>query len=123
LGAIGRYVPACALLAPGLLAMLRFHYAKLLWHDGHACCLFYKRLGRGRTAYSGARSRTFRIPLASLLASSGSSPMATLSASPRFAERPPIALGNDRRTVLLGHARPLGPDHIVVGQSFSLSLA
>jgi hypothetical protein len=30
-------------------------HAKLLWHDGHAYCLFYKRLDRGRT---------FRIPLA-----------------------------------------------------------
>jgi transposase len=30
-------------------------HAKLLWHDGHAYCLFYKRLDPGRT---------FRIPLA-----------------------------------------------------------
>jgi transposase len=30
-------------------------HAKLLWHDGYAYCLFYKRLDRGRT---------FRIPLA-----------------------------------------------------------
>jgi transposase len=30
-------------------------HAKLLWHDGYAYCLFYKRLERGRT---------FRIPLA-----------------------------------------------------------
>jgi transposase len=30
-------------------------HAKLLWHDGHSYCLFYKRLDPGRT---------FRIPLA-----------------------------------------------------------